>query len=284
MFGLKNKAHEMYRGIVSSLKETNKKSKFIEKGTLTPQEFVEAGDKLVQINPMWEWVEAETDKLRNKDLPKEKQMLTAEIKSWQRMNDINMDDYLDVKELNDEWTDFDLKDKVVEDLTSKVEQKEEKKEKPVEEEEEILDLEDMLDDDDEDNTEPKEEPAEKKEVNKEMRDYRVYITYDTYYDTPKFWLSGVDYKGDILTKEQIFEEIMSEYKDKTVSLENHPHLGRQMICIHPCKHAEVVKTLVHKAIENGKDIKVNQYLFIFLKFISSVMPGLELDYTTEIEF
>ena len=282
MFGLKNKAHEMYRGIVSSFKETNKKSKFIEKGTLTPQEFVETGDKLVQINPMWEWAEAETDKLRNKDLPVPKQMLTAEIKSWQRMNDADMDDYLDVKQLNEDWTDFDLKNKEVEDLSDKVEPKEEKPAE--EEEEEILDLEDMLEDDDEDATEKKPAPVEQKEVNKDVRDYRVYITYDTYYDTPKFWLSGVDYKGDILTKEQIFEEIMSEYKNKTVSLENHPHLGRQMICIHPCKHADVVKTLVHKAIENGKDIKVSQYLFIFLKFISSVMPGLELDYTTEIEF
>ena len=76
---------------------------------------------------------------------------------------------------------------------------------------------------------------------------------------------------------------MAEYKDKTVSLEKHPHLNVQMVSIHPCKHADVVKTLVNKAIDNGNDIMVNQYLFIFLKFIGSVMPGLELDYTTEIE-
>ena len=56
-----------------------------------------------------------------------------------------------------------------------------------------------------------------------------------------------------------------------------------MICIHPCKHADVVKSLVNQSMSNGKEIKVDQYLFIFLKFIGSVMPGLELDYTTEIE-
>lgn len=56
-----------------------------------------------------------------------------------------------------------------------------------------------------------------------------------------------------------------------------------MVFIHPCRHAEVIKKLSSEAMKNGKEIKVEHYMFIFLKFISSVMPNLEMDFTTEVE-
>ena len=55
-----------------------------------------------------------------------------------------------------------------------------------------------------------------------LRYYRVYITYDMYYHTPRFWLSGKNYKNEPLSKKEIFEEIMSEYVNKTATEENHP--------------------------------------------------------------
>jgi ubiquitin-like-conjugating enzyme ATG3 len=59
-------------------------------------------------------------------------------------------------------------------------------------------------------------------------------------------------------------------------------LGMTMASLHPCKHSHVIKTLIDEAQKNGNKIVVEQYLFIFLKFINSVMPTLEIDFTTEI--
>ena len=64
-----------------------------------------------------------------------------------------------------------------------------------------------------------------------------------YYHTPRFWLSGKNYKNEPLSKKEIFEEIMSEYVNKTATEENHPQLNIPMVFIHPCKHASVVKSL-----------------------------------------
>ena len=43
-----------------------------------------------------------------------------------------------------------------------------------------------------------------------------------YYHTPRFWLNGIDSNNNPLTKEQIFEEVMSEYINKTTTVEKHP--------------------------------------------------------------
>lgn len=61
-----------------------------------------------------------------------------------------------------------------------------------------------------------------------------------YYHTPRFWLSGSDSNNNPLTKEQVFEEVMTEYVNKTTTVEKHPHLGTPMVFIHPCRHAEVI--------------------------------------------
>lgn len=76
---------------------------------------------------------------------------------------------------------------------------------------------------------------------------------------------------------------MTEYVNKTTTVEKHPQLGISMVFIHPCRHAEVILKLSQEAMKNNKDIIVEQYMFIFLKFISSVVPSLEMDFTTEID-
>ena len=76
---------------------------------------------------------------------------------------------------------------------------------------------------------------------------------------------------------------MSEYVNKTATMERNVQVNQNLVFIHPCRHAEVIKKLTTQAINNDKDIKVEDYLFIFLKFVSSVMPSLELDFTLEIE-
>jgi len=130
----------------------------------------------------------------------------------------------------------------------------------------------------------KEAPKEEKVIdpNSKVRHYDISITYDKYYYTPRLWLSGVKENGQPLTNEEIFEDIMSEYINKTVTIESHPNIGTSQASIHPCKHADVIHTLVTEARQNGNDIGPDQALFIFLKFMSSVIPTLEFDHTTEI--
>lgn len=145
------------------------------------------------------------------------------------------------------------------------------------------------------------------------------------------------------------DDIVGDYKDKTVTLEDFPffEFGVKMASVHPCKHASVMKVLLDRAdaalkirlqkIRNGKGvavgnggvesgmeglvddldklsvekrgfkdgvvaagggngdewevlqnehgeedevaIRVDQYLVVFLKFMASVTPGIEHDFT-----
>ncbi|KAJ1827993.1 E2-like enzyme [Coemansia sp. RSA 2599] len=112
------------------------------------------------------------------------------------------------------------------------------------------------------------------------RTYDISITYDKYYQTPRVWLFGYDEQGKPLTTRQIFEDISEDHAKKTVTIETHPHLGVQQASIHPCKHAHVMKKIIERAVDSGRrEIRVDQYLVIFLKFMSSVLPTIEYDYT-----
>lgn len=116
-----------------------------------------------------------------------------------------------------------------------------------------------------------------------MRIYSISITYDFYYLTPRFWLSGFEESVPLSSKE-IFQDIMAEYANKTVTEEDHPYLGIKQVSIHPCKHPNVLKYLADMKRENGGgDVGVHQALFLFLKFMASVMPTMEYDYTVDID-
>ena len=189
----------------------------------------------------------------------------------------------------------------------------------------------------------------KTDSNSETRTYNLYITYSPYYRTPRMYLSGYDDKYQPLQPQLMMEDIVGDYKDKTVTIEDFPFLdsGVKMASVHPCKHASVMKALVTRADEalklrmeklrkgtyrgdekmggmtglegledelrdlhlptkagglnsgdtaskgkEGEDwevleeperdevaIRVEQYLVVFLKFMASVTPGIEHDYT-----
>jgi len=68
-----------------------------------------------------------------------------------------------------------------------------------------------------------------------------------------------------------------------VTLDKHPNLDTAWLYIHPCKHAAVMKKLIAKQLEGGKIPRVDQYLFLFLKFLSAVIPTIEYDHTVEME-
>jgi ubiquitin-like-conjugating enzyme ATG3 len=141
----------------------------------------------------------------------------------------------------------------------------------------------------------------------------------------------------------MMDDIVGDYKDKTVTLEAFPFVdsGLRMASIHPCRHAAVMKILLDRAdaalklrvaklkagkasedevisgmegleisssaiapkgdvshsqeskkegeewevlqeSEGNEDeiaIRVDQYLVVFLKFMASVTPGIEHDFT-----
>jgi len=119
------------------------------------------------------------------------------------------------------------------------------------------------------------------------RTYDLYITYDHFYRTPRVWLSGYDEQMKPLQPEQVFEDISADHAHKTVTFDEFPHMtGVQMAYIHPCKHASVMKKIIARQMENGgsaANIQVEQYLILFIKFISAVIPTIEYDFTMEIE-
>ncbi len=110
------------------------------------------------------------------------------------------------------------------------------------------------------------------------RIYDLVITYDLFYHTPRMWLSGY-YKEVPLKSEEIWEDIMPEYIKKTVTFDNNPQLGIDQMSIHPCKHANIMKNLIETITENEGKIEVHQALFIFLKFMASIIPTIEYDFT-----
>jgi ubiquitin-like-conjugating enzyme ATG3 len=167
--------------------------------------------------------------------------------------------------------------------------------------------------------------------------------YSPYYRTPRLYLSGYAANSTPLPPEKMMEDIVGDYKDKTVTLEPFPFVDSalRMASVHPCRHAAVMKVLLDRADaalklrvskvkagkadskdlvsgmegleiephthaapqpprtdsqESGKEewevlqehesadedevaIRVDQYLVVFLKFMASVTPGIEHDFT-----
>ena len=116
------------------------------------------------------------------------------------------------------------------------------------------------------------------------RRYDVSITYDNYYRTPRVYLFGYDEGGSPLSPERIFDDIMQDYANRTVTIETHPHTGRAQASIHPCQHGAAMKRVIEALNESHCVPSVDQYLFIFLKFLQSVIPTIEYDYTVGANF
>lgn len=82
------------------------------------------------------------------------------------------------------------------------------------------------------------------------------ITYDFFHQTPRLWLLGYSEDGQLLTQEEMFEDIMDDYANKTVTIEEHPKLPIKQMSIHPCNHAKVMKKIIDTIASNGGQAKV----------------------------
>ncbi|KAK0546130.1 E2-like enzyme [Tilletia horrida] len=80
-----------------------------------------------------------------------------------------------------------------------------------------------------------------------VRTYDCLITYDKFYQTPRMWLVGYDEHGAPLKPAQIFEDVSSDYAQKTVTIEPFPHATNMSTAsVHPCRHASVMKKIIER--------------------------------------
>ncbi|CAH2355952.1 autophagy-related protein 3 [[Candida] railenensis] len=304
----------MIRSKLSSLREyltpINHASNFATTGEISPEEFVKAGDYLVYKFPTWQWSSA-PEKLRKDFLPADKQyLITKHVPSHQRCAD-----YLGVgadgedEEEEDDDGEGWVKSKSIkrsvgeEESGSATETKNEVE--ATEPSKDVDDIDDLVEVDAEGDDEEGDSEYENDgfsefiegggSQNSLLRKYDLYITYSTSYRVPKLYLVGFNSNGIPLLPKQMFEDISGDYRDKTATIENLPvSFNTTSVSIHPCKHSSVMKVLMAhvrrrntvededaESPEEGDTIRVDQYLIIFLKFIASVTPGIEYDYTMD---
>lgn len=269
----------MLRSKLSSLREywtpANNNSNFVDTGEISPQEFVITGDYLVHRFPTWQWLLG-PKKLHRLFLPSDKQFLvTRHVPSYQRALVVTGDVAdIDADVIDGEWV---AAGGMHEDATSR-----DQGDVRSVDEDELRDLEDA---NAEQNTSAEGELCEDRSPNSELRRYDLYITYLTLYRVPKVYLVGFSASGVPLTPKSMFMDISPDYRDKTATIENLPVAeSTTAVLIHPCKHANVMKVLNSRSARNeshsdNEEPRVDQYLITFLKFISSVTPCIEYDYT-----
>ncbi|KAK3366694.1 putative autophagy protein [Lasiosphaeria ovina] len=329
-------------------------STFRKTGEITPAEFVAAGDYLVFKFPTWSWADAEPASKRVSHLPPGKQFLvTRHVPCHRRLNDDFAGDAgheeAVVEGGNGPKGDNDEDDGWLRTggLTSSQPLKR-REVRTVDDagnvgEREAVEEDDIPDMEDEDDDEAIIRDVEGDGSSSGKRTYSLYITYSPWYNTPRLYLSGYLPNGQPLPPHLMMEDIVGDYKDKTVTLEDFPFFANniKMASVHPCKHAPVMKTLLDRAdaalklrreklqagmaagSEQGMEglvdeiqkldvssakapaaapsgsgdnndewedvqndiadqevaIRVDQYLVVFLKFIASVTPGIEHDFT-----
>mmetsp|Transcript_18041 Transcript_18041/g.31749 ORF Transcript_18041/g.31749 Transcript_18041/m.31749 type:complete len:375 (+) Transcript_18041:91-1215(+) len=128
-----------------------------------------------------------------------------------------------------------------------------------------------------------------------VRSYDISITYDKYYQTPRVWLMGYadDGSNRPLTGDEMMQDVISDYAHRTVTVENHPHVSGPHASIHPCQHGAVMKTIVKNLTRDSSEKEedgsggsdgpsVDMYIFIFLKFVSSMIPTINYDFTMDV--
>ena len=257
------------RDLISIFREPPKQSKFYSDGILTPEEFIKSGDYLVSKCPTWKWCKAAKG-LINKYLPENKQYLKTTVPRYKRA-----DDYLknnSTKEVitEDDWVDADLENRseVKKAVAMDLDDGDKKEKKKVE----VAATGDDYDDDfvieGEGNVEIVDEEEKKdNQPNAEIikhRTYDVTITYDLYYFVPRMWLMGYNENGNRLNDNEMKEDIMPEYRSKTVTIDPQPCTAIRNISVHPCRHSLLLKKMIKDFQNSGKKLEVEMSILLFL--------------------
>jgi ubiquitin-like-conjugating enzyme ATG3 len=284
--------------VIGKIKPSLGESQFLSAGVLTPAEFVVAGDLLVYKCPAWKW-EAGDPKKAVSYLPKDKQyLITRNVPCTERASNLQKqaekNTYRDVEvDGDDGWVCDDSgrighENEDAEEVPDaapapKTASSNSKNNHDDDDDDDDGDIPDMDSYSNEDNVDEAAAAIKTKEAAGEnnlvqSRSYDISITYDNYYATPKMWLFGYSENGEALTPQEIFEDISEDHARKTVTLDNHPHMeNRTFAFIHPCKHSAVIKSLIDRMVANNHVPRVDHCLFIFLKFMSAVIPTIDYD-------
>lgn len=288
-------------------------SQFLEKGMLTPEEFVSAGDLLVQKCPTWQWSGGDASKARSY-LPAGKQFLiTRGVPCSQRAKALagpaaGAEPDEDAAAMDEDgWTAWTAPPAAGAPLreaggSGDVPATGESDRPPAASAARAVSAGKSADEDD---GIPSMEDFEVADLQDEQdqavaglgglslaadanivrtRTYDISITYDKYYACPRVWLFGYTESRQPLATAQVMEDVSAEHALKTCTIEPHPHLELGVFAsIHPCRHAEVMKRLCEQLQGGGAQCRVDQYLILFLKFISTVIPTIEYDYTMSFE-
>lgn len=283
-------------------------SAFKEKGVLSVHEFILAGDNLVSKCPTWSWESGDPTK-RKSYLPSDKQFLiTRRVPCLRRAASIEEEyealggEYLLDNEDDDGWLathgkpkeskgDGDENVPAMEalDISSKGYIQSIPSYFGGDEEEDIPEMAEYEDTDnmiesDLATLQPYLVAHEPEDDNiLRTRAYDVSITYDKYYQTPRVWLTGYDESRKLLDPELVLEDVSQDHARKTVTIEDHPHLHGKHASIHPCRHGAVIKKIIDVLMSRGVEPEVDKYLFLFLKFMASVIPTIEYDYTMDFD-
>ncbi|GMH69157.1 hypothetical protein TrRE_jg6071 [Triparma retinervis] len=305
--GLQSRAKDIRETLTPALST----SAFTSRGVLTPAQFVLAGDELVASCPTWQWSGATGKGTTRGYLPPGKQFLvTRGVPSTSRCRGA---DFLPqaamMKDNGEGWMveddgvggedeGFDLceggedpkkappaastggggdppQPEVTEGPPSSAVQEGE------DEDDEYADMDDFTDPDLADDlsslaVSPSAPPAN-------LRRYDVMISYDKYYQTPRVWLLGYSPSGSPLPGPSMFEDVMEDYVNRTVTVERFPYTGEVVISVHPCQHGNVMKNIVENMREGGGEVRVESYMTVFLKFVSSIIPRINYDFTQGVE-
>ncbi|TIB33418.1 hypothetical protein E3P86_02982 [Wallemia ichthyophaga] len=277
--------------------------------TLTPDEFVAAGEFLTYKFPTWTWCSGDESKHRDY-LPADKQyLITRNVPSLRRARDMAFTDSLGdpdneafLKFVNDELTvggeegedDWvqthagnqskgdvpDIMPSISPTNSPTIQPSSPQKPKDSQDIENIQDIPDMEDDDDFGVIEEPDDPAVVDTGSSgvlKVRTYDCIITYDKYYQTPRLWLQGYDEHQKPLSYNQILEDVPSDHANKTVTSEPFPHSASNtpMLSVHPCKHASVMKKMIERLDTKAKADSPNTSTATSKKkgWLSSVVGG-----------
>ncbi|KUI57021.1 Autophagy-related protein 3 [Cytospora mali] len=345
LYSFVNKLRDTYTPVSNT-------STFRKTGQITPEEYLAAGDYLVFKFPTWSWADADSPSKRASYLPPGKQFLvTRNVPCHRRLDADFAGDAGHEEALVHDGEDFRGATGGDEDgwlRTGGLSSSQPLKVREIRTVDDagnvgdgqvVEDDDDIPDMEDEDDDEAIIRDAEGDGMNSGRRTYTLYIMYSPYYRTPRLYMLGYLPNGQPLPPHLMMEDIVGDYKDKTVTLEDFPFFANniKMASVHPCKHASVMKTLLDRAdgalkirrdklkagtasssvdkgmeglvdeinkldVSNASDaaeskgsgdeweevghetddevaIRVDQYLVVFLKFIASVTPGIEHDFT-----
>jgi ubiquitin-like-conjugating enzyme ATG3 len=278
-------------------------SQFYEKGQLTPEEFVLAGDYLIKLSPCWSWGHCDETRIKSY-LPRDKQFLIIKnLPCRRRIQSMNISNNYErdiisvhatteipdlphspvsissVRSIHTE----DHADDVIDNIEHE-DKKELKQEIKVEEnEDEYGDLSNYMDESVNiiDTAAIAHPSLHDNHGDDTTRTYELTIVYDNYYRTPRVYLRGFSVEGCPLNANETMEDIMQDYVNKTATIETHPYIGSHYLSIHPCRHADTMKRIVDTIIanNNGKLPPIQLYMFLFVKFIGSMIPTIEYDNT-----